>query len=370
MQPAFATHFEPSAASAALFAWYRANRRSYPWRERFAATADPYVVWVSEIMLQQTVIKAVLPVYERFLSQYPDVYSLAAASEDDVRLAVRGLGYYRRFGMLHRAAKLLATQRPIQWPSTALAWKELPGIGDYTAAAIASIAFGDPVAVLDGNVERVIARLTDCRAPAGQPAFKRIFRDLAQELIVHSAPGDSNQALMELGQTICTPSNPRCEHCPIAHGCLARQRGSTALSPGPKIRRAVEEVELQLHIVRDGRGQIGLIERPQAAHFLKGAVGFPTVFGRHGEAMLIDGVSLNCPQAGINHGTIRHTITHHRIIAGVIESGVEVWPVGLTWRWVTPSKIDASLVANLDRKAWHLWSRATGIIGEPKKKPR
>lgn len=357
MTPQFDPNFDAGAATAALFAWYQANRRSYPWRQLFASTADPYVVWISEIMLQQTVIKAVLPVYERFLQRFPDIYTLAAASEDEVRMAVRGLGYYRRFAMLHAAAKQLAVHKPIRWPRTATAWKELPGIGDYTAAAIASIAFAEPVAVLDGNVERVLARLTDWRAPAGQPAYKRAFRELAQQLIETSAPGDSNQALMELGQTCCTPTNPSCTECPLAAGCLSRQRGSVALAPAPKIRKAAEDINLQLHIVHNASGQIGLLDRPATARFLKGTRGFPTVIGQDAGAGYLDGMDMLCAKSGSVCGAIRHSITHHRITATVVDSSVTSWSRNYPWHWVGPEKIEEALVSNLDRKAWHLWCK-------------
>lgn len=357
MTPAFSPTFDPGAATAALVAWYRANRKAHPWRIRFAATGDPYVVWVSEIMLQQTVIKAVLPVYERFLARFPDVSTLAAAGEDEVRVAVRGLGYYRRFRMLHAAAKEVAATGPV-WPRTAAAWKELPGIGDYTSAAIASIAFGDPVAVVDGNVERVLARLTDWRKPAGLPGLKRSFKALAQQLVEPSAPGDSNQALMELGQTVCTPLSPACEHCPIATGCLARERGSSHLAPAPKLRAAPRDVRLELHVVRDPRGRIGLLERPPTARFLKGALGFPTAVVDARGARIHDGAALPLAARGKLLGEVRHGITHHRITAAVVVSDKSAWPTGAGWSWVAASAVEERLIANLDRKAWSLWRKS------------
>jgi A/G-specific adenine glycosylase len=357
MTPAFSPTFDPSAATAALVAWYRANRKAHPWRSRFAATGDPYVVWVSEIMLQQTVIKAVLPVYERFLARFPDVATLAAASEEDVRAAVRGLGYYRRFRMLHAAAKEVAATGP-SWPRTATAWKALPGIGDYTSAAIASIAFGEPVAVVDGNVERVLARLIDWRKPAGLPSLKRPFKALAQQLVEPTAPGDSNQALMELGQTICTPLNPACERCPIATGCLARERASTQLAPAAKERAAPRDVRLELHVVRDPRGRIGLIERPPTARFLKGALGFPTAVVDAKGSRSHDGAALPLATRGELLGEVRHGITHHRITAAVVVSDKAAWPAGAAWSWVAASAVEERLIANLDRKAWNLWRKS------------
>ena len=354
MSPAFASQLDTGAATAALLKWYRIHRKPHPWRTIFAETGDPYVVWISEIMLQQTVIKAVEPVYKRFLKSFPNVHALARASEDEVRSAVRGLGYYRRFRMMHTAARILAVSHP-QWPTTSRAWKELPGIGDYTAAAIASIAFGDPVAVLDGNVERVLARLTDCRAPVGQNALsKRQFRALAQQLVDRQAPGDSNQGLMELGQTLCTPTQPDCGACPIAFGCLAKARASTHLAPAPKQRAVPLEVHLELHVVRDQRGRVGLLERPTTARFLKGALGFPTAFvvddGNKGH----DGGNLRFTRAGDRLGKVKHSITNHKITADVICSEKSSWPQTDGWNWVEAKQIEERLIANLDRKAWNL----------------
>lgn len=354
MTPAFASQFDTSAAAAALVSWYRTNRKPLPWRTKFAQTADPYVIWISEIMLQQTVIKAVEPVYQRFLEAFPTVHDLAEASEADVRTAVRGLGYYRRFRMMHQAAQILAQRAPA-WPSTFAEWKELPGIGDYTAAAIASIAFGDPVAVLDGNVERVIARLIDWRAPVGQTvANKRQFRALAQCLIEREAPGDSNQGLMELGQTLCTPTNPQCPACPLAFGCQAKAKRSTHLAPAPKVRTPPQPVRLELHLVRDQRGRIGLFERPTTARFLKGALGFPTAVIATNGSKTHDGGNLSFPRTGDAIGEVKHSITHHQITAAVVCSKKSTWPQTDAWRWIEPNVLEEHLIANLDRKAWTL----------------
>ena len=152
-----------------LVSWYQENKRDLPWRLRWRKNQDPYEVWVSEIMLQQTVIKAVIPAYERFLKCFPDVHSLANANEDDVRLASRGLGYYRRFKLMHQGAKYLSLNPEKLWPQTFAQWKEISGIGDYTAAAISSICFDDCSPVVDGNVERVFCRLFDIRLEPNLP---------------------------------------------------------------------------------------------------------------------------------------------------------------------------------------------------------
>lgn len=195
-----------------LVAWYDANARDLPWREN----RDPYRVWLSEIMLQQTRVAAVLEHYRRFLKKFPTVQKLAAARESSVLAAWSGLGYYRRARMLHAAARAVMKEHGGMFPGTSAGLRTLPGIGRYTAAAIASIAFGEPVAVVDGNVERVVSRLSGSLL-SGEPAWKR-----AEALLDHSRPGDFNQAMMELGATACLPRQPRCLLCPVANFCATR----------------------------------------------------------------------------------------------------------------------------------------------------
>ncbi|HYX69772.1 MAG TPA: A/G-specific adenine glycosylase, partial [Terriglobales bacterium] len=187
------------AFRAALLAWYGRHRRALPWR----ATRDPYRVWVSEIMLQQTRVNAVLEHYRRFLRRFPDVRALARARQSSVLAAWSGLGYYRRARALHAAARRLVRDFDGGFPRTAEAMRTLPGIGRYTAAAVSSIAFGEPQAVVDGNVERVLERLVGRHLPAAQAW------ELAAQLLDRAHPGDFNQAMMELGATVCLPREPR-----------------------------------------------------------------------------------------------------------------------------------------------------------------
>jgi A/G-specific adenine glycosylase len=196
----------------ALLDWYDAHGRDLPWRR----DVDPYRVWVSEIMLQQTRVAAVLDHYVRWMERFPNVQTLAAAREQSVLALWSGLGYYHRARRLHQAAKLIVRERKGEFPRTPEAWRELPGIGRYTAAAIASIAFGEPVAVVDGNVERVMERLFG-RAEGREAAWQR-----AEALLDRECPGDFNQAMMELGATICTPRAPQCLICPVISWCPTR----------------------------------------------------------------------------------------------------------------------------------------------------
>ena len=193
----------------ALLRWYRAHRRDLPWRK----SRDPYAIWVSEIMLQQTRVAAVIDYYEKFMRLFPNVEALARANEHEVLAAWSGLGYYRRARNLQAAAKVIVSQANGRVPSTSFTLRELPGVGRYTSAAIASIAYGEPTAVVDGNVERVLERL-DGVARAGEAVWTR-----AQELLDPKAAGDWNQAMMELGATVCTPVTPSCDKCPVKRWC-------------------------------------------------------------------------------------------------------------------------------------------------------
>jgi A/G-specific adenine glycosylase len=198
-----------------LLAWYDGNKRDLPWRR----THDPYRIWVSEIMLQQTRVTAVLLHYENFLKKFPSVNKLARARQSAVLAQWSGLGYYRRARNLHASARVIANEHGGSFPRNADEWRELPGIGRYTAAAIASIAFGEPVAVLDGNVERVLRRLL-----AGDDSDSALWK-AAESFLDPARPGDFNQAMMELGATVCLPAQPLCTACPIRRFCRTRGCG-------------------------------------------------------------------------------------------------------------------------------------------------
>ena len=205
-----------------LRTWYRVHARVLPWR----GVRDPYRTWISEIMLQQTRVNAVIDHYERFLARFSTVVSLALAPEEDVLALWSGLGYYRRARMLHRTAKLVMEEHGGALPSTAVELRRLPGIGAYTSAAIASIAFGEPIAVVDGNVERVLLRVTG-RPQTPGAAAAAFINITAQALVPTTNPGDHNQAMMELGATVCVPRGPLCDQCPVYDECRTRGEHST-----------------------------------------------------------------------------------------------------------------------------------------------
>jgi A/G-specific adenine glycosylase len=237
-----------------LLAWYDAHARDLPWRR----DRDPYRVWVSEIMLQQTRVAAVIEHYHEFLRRFPDIEKLADAPQDSVLAAWSGLGYYRRARMMHAAAKIVARDLRGKFPSTAGGLQDLPGIGRYTSAAIASIAFNEPVAVVDGNVERVLQRFCGKRL-----APEKIWR-AAERLLDRNRPGDFNQAIMELGATVCTPRAPSCLTCPIVQLCATRGDLGHTAKPDKQRKR-------EIHYLLDSRdGAVFLVRRPQNARLMAG----------------------------------------------------------------------------------------------------
>jgi A/G-specific adenine glycosylase len=229
---------KPGPQAAELLAWYDRHRRKLPWRVPPGEPADPYRVWLSEIMLQQTTVKAVAPYYARFLQRWPDLRALAAAPLEDILAAWAGLGYYARARNLHACARALMERHAGEFPASESALRELPGIGGYTAAAIAAIAFNATATPVDGNVERVIARLYAVAATL--PAAKAEIAQLAQALTPSQRPGDFAQALMDLGATICTPKRPACALCPWCALCIAHGRGEAETFPRRTAKREGE----------------------------------------------------------------------------------------------------------------------------------
>jgi A/G-specific adenine glycosylase len=258
-----------------LLRWYDENRRVLPWRALPGRKIDPYYVWLSEIMLQQTVVAAVIPYFLKFIQHWPTVHDLAAASNEDVMEAWAGLGYYARARNLHKCAKVISTKYRGKFPDNDDDLKMLPGIGDYTSAAITAIAFDEPATVVDGNVERVVARWFGIEEPL--PAGKKTIRFRAEQLSKDRTdrPGDFAQAMMDLGATICIPKAPRCGGCPIRAGCTAYSAGNANELP----RRTVKALKPQkfgfIYWISNESGQI-LFERRPAKGLLGGMIGLPT----------------------------------------------------------------------------------------------
>ncbi len=238
----------------ALLSWYDANAHDLPWRR----TKDPYCIWVSEIMLQQTQVETVLPFYQRFMEALPNIWALAGASEDEVLKLWEGLGYYTRARNLREAAKIIVNDMGGTFPSTAEGLRMLPGIGRYTAGAIASIAYDIPAAAVDGNIKRIYARLLAERRPLEDPHANERLWEMAERTLPEDRPGDFNQALMDLGAAICRPRKPACEKCPLEPHCAARAAGLEAKLPKREAKRPVPHYEIVAALIeRRGRYLIG-----------------------------------------------------------------------------------------------------------------
>jgi A/G-specific adenine glycosylase len=319
-----------------LLSWYDQAGRELPWRVR-GSHPDPYRVWLSEIMLQQTTVAAVVAYFARFLAAWPTVQALAAAPREDVLSAWAGLGYYSRARNLYAAAQRLAAQGI---PDTEAGWRELPGVGPYTAAAIAAIAYGQPANVVDGNVERVMARLRAVDTPL--PDAKPELKALAAELVTDDRPGDWAQALMDLGATVCTPKSPECGLCPWVSGCAAFATGAPKTYP----RRAAKTARPQRYgavfrIERDG--QFWLIRRPDKG-LLGGMAALPTTDWRAKTFSRAEALAFAPTKAAWKKtGQVQHVFTHFALTLDVYEA--QAAPLGEGW-WG-----DASVLPTVFKKA-------------------
>jgi A/G-specific adenine glycosylase len=325
-----------------LLRWYDRSRRDLLWRR----TRDAYHIWVSEIMLQQTRVQAVIPYYERFLRAFPDVRSLAAAGEQDLLARWSGLGYYSRARNLQRAAQIVVRDHEGSFPRDFAAALSLPGVGRYTASAVLSIAYGAPLAVLDGNVARVLARLHAFAGDVRTATGREKLWQRAGELLSRRRPGDFNQAMMELGATLCLPRQPRCAQCPLRLLCRAYLRGEVnryPVRPGkpqPARRRYVAA------IVRDRNGRLLLVQRPPTARWMKGFWELP--MWETGGTPPVRGLAL-----AKQLGAIRHSITGYRLEVAVYSAAVRnrKAPAG---RWTSLLGLGDQPVTTITRKAVNL----------------
>lgn len=316
-----------------LLAWYDSQRRNLPWRR----DADPYRVWISEIMLQQTTVAAVIPYYERFLKRFPTVESLAAAGEDEVLKMWAGLGYYARAKNLLKTAREIVTNHNGRFPEELSEALELPGIGRYTAGAILSIAYKQPHPVVDGNVVRVLARLFAIREDVKSPETEKEIWSIAESMLDSARPGDWNQAMMELGATVCKPEHPECERCPLMTDCRAFGLGIQTELPRTSPRQ--EPVELDwtcLWIERSGN--VLLWKRGPKERFLKGHWGLPE--DRH----------IEDAKLGKKIATARHTITHHKIRLELVKAALGGSKVPGSAKWIKKASLDDYLISSVWRK--------------------
>lgn len=338
-----------------LLAWYDEHAADLPWRE----SHDPYRVWLSEIMLQQTQVETVKPYFARFLSAFPTVEALAAAPLSDVLKLWEGLGYYSRARNLHQAAQAVVHDFGSKFPKTVEGLQQLPGIGRYTAGAIASIAFGESAPVLDGNVIRVFARLIDLADDVTQPAVKERLWKLAEERLPAKRPGDYNQALMELGRTVCKPRNPLCEDCPLQAHCLAFAHGTQAQRPVKRAKAATPHYDVTAGIIWNDKGQLLIAQRPLDG-LLGGLWEFP------GGKLEADETLSEClrrelreelaieVEVGELFTVVQHAFTHFKITLHAFTcryiSG-EPQTIGVRdWAWVTPDQLETYSFGKADRE--------------------
>ncbi|MFM7346652.1 MAG: A/G-specific adenine glycosylase [Tagaea sp.] len=337
-----------TALATSLLAWYDRHARVLPWRARGREKPDPYRVWLAEIMLQQTTVATVGPYYAEFLKRWPDVAALARAELDDVLAAWAGLGYYARARNLHKCARHVADELGGVFPDTEEGLRALPGIGPYTAASIAAIAFDIPAAVVDGNVERVIARVFAIDTPL--PRAKAEIRAAVASLVPEKRPGDFAQATMDLGATLCSPRNPQCLLCPWKLACRARAAGNAEAYPKRKAKAKRPFKRAIAFVLFDGAGSVWVRKRAEAG-LLGGMFEVPSSEWKTGapdesEARRAAPVAIPWRKA---RGEVRHGFTH-------FELAFEVW-IGRTkardlrgGRWVGLDDLDSVALPTLMRK--------------------
>ena len=339
-----ATQGEDSSVAASLLDWYDAHHRDLPWRVapadmKSGERPDPYRVWLSEIMLQQTTVETVKPYFRKFVDKWPTVAALAAADTEDVMKAWAGLGYYSRARNLKKCADVVSERPHRHFPDNEAGLRELPGIGAYTAAAVAAIAFNRPAAVMDGNVERVMARLFALRVPL--PGAKPEIRRLLEQMVPVRRPGDFAQAMMDLGATICTPRRPRCMLCPVRSDCRALVEGDPELLPikAPKAEKRLRRGAAFVAVLDDG--SVLLRTRPE-----KGLLGGMSEVPTTGWTARIDGETTDeaapFPANWQRTGQISHVFTHFSLELDVF----------------------LAKVADIRAPDGHRWSPASTLHGE------
>ncbi|HEV2102164.1 MAG TPA: A/G-specific adenine glycosylase [Candidatus Acidoferrum sp.] len=347
-----------------LLAWFAQFQRDLPWRR----TRDPYRIWLSEIMLQQTRVAAAIPYYERFLERFPNVEALARAPQEEVLRSWSGLGYYSRARNLQKAAQQIVANHNGHFPSDPEEALALPGIGAYTAAAILSIAFQKKFAVLDGNVARVIARLNAIRGDLRANGTWRILQKSADHLLQPRAPGDWNQAMMELGATLCAPRSPQCLLCPVSEFCEARKQGLVEVIPEKRSKRSTVEIALASLVLVDPRGKTLLLAPPKSTrksaapddvHSLVSRMWhFPTISVQHGQAAaslakfaqetLFGGRRLKTTLSPLKK--VRHAVTYRSITVLPFRLEVENLPKVSAAKVLPLADFPAVAISNLTRK--------------------
>ena len=344
----------------ALPAWFDGARRPMPWREPGPdGQRDPYRVWVSEVMLQQTRVETATPYFRRFTETFPTVEALAEAPLDDVLKLWEGLGYYSRARNLHRAAARVVEAHGGAVPSDPEAFRALPGVGPYTAAAVLSLAFGVPLAVLDGNVVRVLTRVFAVEADAKAGPTRKALQALADRLLDPARPGRWNESVMELGATVCTPRAPACPRCPLRGVCAGLEAGDPEAFPVTAKRAPVPHHTIAVGLVTDGAGRILVQRRPEDA-MLGGLWEFPGGKAEPGEGLEAAcareireevglEVEVGAPVARVDHAYSHFRITMHAFRCRVL-SGEPRTSTGEPWAWVPPEGLDGYAFPRANRR--------------------
>ena len=343
-----------------LLAWFDRCRADLPWRRQ----PTPYHVWLAEIMLQQTRIETVIPYYQRFVQRYPSIHALAAAPMDDVLKLWEGLGYYRRAHNLHQAAEIIMNEYGGVFPSSVETLLKLPGIGPYTAGAIASIAFDVSAAALDGNVIRIFTRLLDLDIDISQHSSRKKLWQIAADRVPAQRAGDYNQALMELGQRICRPKNPRCAECPIQSHCQAFANSTQAERPVRQKRPAIPHYDVAAGLIRDRAGRLLIAQRPLDG-LLGGLWEFPGGKREKDESLteclareLREELAIRVEVGQLFH-VVKHAFTHFRITLhafdcrylGAVPPYAEPQPMQARgWTWARQAELESYSFGKADRQ--------------------
>lgn len=357
-----------------LLAWYRYHKRDLPWR----GEAPPYRVWVSEVMLQQTQVTTVIPYYRRFLEKFADIEALAAAPLEAVLKAWEGLGYYARARNLHKAAIEIVEKHEGRFPESYAELRDLPGFGDYTAGAVASIAFGQIVAAIDGNVKRVIARLFALEADISRAPTNQQLKEMASALVAPDRPGDWNQAIMELGATICLPKSPQCLLCPLNELCEGRLRGIAEKLPLKPVKKRLPHYDVAAAVIYEG-DQILIAQRPLEG-MLGGLWEFPGGKQEAGESLseclrreikeeLGLDIVVGQPIISVKHSYTHFKITLHAFYCRLSKGAPQALGVA-DWRWVSLEEMSAFPFPRTDLKIIEALQQPNSLVAEQTKRPR
>jgi A/G-specific adenine glycosylase len=338
-----------------LLAWYKRHQRSLPWRK----TNDPYRIWISEIMLQQTQVNTVIPYYERFIKSFPDVRTLAAAPLQDVLKAWENMGYYSRARNIHAASRIIVNQWDGRIPDKLEEIKTIPGIGEYTSGAILSIAYRQAVPAVDGNVRRILSRLFAIRKPVNEPREQKNLRDLAALLVPAKNPGEFNQALMDLGATVCRAKKPDCSRCPVSGLCRANLHKLQNILPITRKAPAIPHRQAVAAVIRNSDNLLLVVQR-QASGLLASLWKLPGGFIEDVEkngSLLRRNVKeeLNISiRVGKYLASVDHVYTHFRLTLQAFDccllKGNPEARACQNWRWATSAQLKKLPMSNIDRK--------------------